>query len=253
MNARQLTRTGLVLLGVYFVAGGLSLVAGVVATEALHPGNGEGTGFDWASLWSVAMFVIPVMCVPGVVLIAASGWLSRRVASADDEALSATSPPELLGVGLTFLGAVLVALALVHMLASGPLLWEDGPGWPLVGPLLIGPAVNGALGILLVVFARPAARLAGGMNGGGEAAESSRQLVRVGLILVGAVIVILGLTDLVSWVTFRLEPDLYPQLLKRAASSHAAHRLRLVEGLTRCVLGALVMHSSRDIARFVYR
>ena len=154
---------------------------------------------------------------------------------------------------MTLLGAVLVALALIHMVGTGQFLLEDGPGWPLVGPLLIGPAVNGALGILLVVFARPAARRAGGMNGGGEAVASSRQLVRVGLILVGAVIVILGVTDLVSWVSFRLKPDLYPQLLERAASSHAAHRLRLVEGLTRCVLGALVMHGSRDVARFLYR
>ena len=251
MNTRQLTRTGLVLLGAYLVAGSLASVAGLVATHALSP----EPGFDWAIPWSVGAFVVPMVCVPGLVLIAASGWLSRRVASADDEASSTTSPPELLGVGLTLLGAVLVALALVHMLASSPLLWEDGRVRSLAVPVLITNAVEGALGIALVVVGRSAARFARGINDGGETVVNYRQLVRVGLILVGTVIVVLGLIDLVNWVVIRPDrPDTELGVF-RELSSHARveHRIRLVEGLTQCVLGGLVLLGSRDVARFVYR
>jgi hypothetical protein len=221
MNARQLTRTGLVLLGAYLVAGSISLMAGMLATETLN----TETGFDWATLWSAGAFVVPSMCVPGVVLIVCSNWLARLVDPADAEIAAASGTS--LRVGLVLVGVWFVTEGLVQA-ASSTLFYVDfgerfvraASAWEVVLAALPGLA-GILLGGCLVMLAR---RL------GDRWAPKGRDPLRLGLILLGTYLATGGLIEIVANLVVGGWDLLW-----------ASQRVRFFQGVARCVLGALLL------------
>lgn len=123
MTPFQLTRTGFVLLGTYFVLTGLvSPMVSAFGTAfgtalALRDSGLEGD-FGW-ELWASALPVLAVMAVPGVVLIAASRKLAERLwPVAEEQAPASISTDDAACLGIALLGLYFAIGGLLMILGS---------------------------------------------------------------------------------------------------------------------------------------
>ncbi len=150
MTPLQLTRTGFVLIGTYFMLTGLvSPMAGALSMVLASQDPELSMEFGWKWL-AFALPTLLFIAVPGAVLIWKSGQLAERVwPVADEETTPSISAKEVARIGIGLLGLYFViegltgmvgGLAMIVILRSTPLLSELS--------FLYRPLVHGAASTL---------------------------------------------------------------------------------------------------------
>ena len=158
MTSFQLTRTGFVLLGTYFVLTGLvSPLVSAVGTELAFRDSELGGDIGWGHL-AYALPILLVMAAPGVALIWASRLLAGRLwPGAEDEAPSSFSAEDAACLGIALLGLYFAIGGLTIFLGFGATALMFGEG--LLANKLVASGVPGLLiGVLLFFQAHRLAR-----------------------------------------------------------------------------------------------
>jgi hypothetical protein len=240
MNARQLTRTGIVLLGVYFLASGVAGYCGSLGLALTVPGGGVPAASE-ILVQAAPLFLIGI--VSGILLIALSHWASRRLEPNETQPADANHA---LYVGLYLLGVYFTTVAASELISSGLLLADKGglfsgntPFGRLVRIQVVTAGLKAALGVTVCVVA---SKLASRLDGG----EDRRPWLLTGTQLLGAYFVVLGLIGLMGYGAerLRLPTNLLPDMPLRGQID-----VRLIESVAQCVLGALLFLRPLQVLR----
>ncbi len=222
MNARQLTRTGLVLLGAYFLAIGVTVLLVKSTVNLAEDG--------WADVLTVGLPILLVASIPGVVLIASSHWVSRRL---EPEESQPANTHHVLRVGLFLLGVYLATVAAAELLRWGLLLPAADlfPAGTLTG-IRMRVATASVKAVLALAVCLGATRLA-------KRDERPVSSVIAGLTLLGVYFLVLGVAGLLGSGIFRLQ---VPDAQRAELDERLVARLdgQLLASLAQCALGALM-------------